>query len=160
MKTNRMIILINKLVETKEEIDTGGISAQSLFRSYQESQNYSLSRDDIFIGADAHYNTVIDRLEEFALLSHLRPGCLEVMYYSSFAKIEALFNSDYEDHLQFYDQSASYTNLMKVLDKFHNQFELKFVRPHSTHSFFPKRNDTENKSHGISSTSQAQLRLA
>ena len=71
------------------------------------------------------------------LLSHLREGKLELVYYSAFDAVEKLFNHSYEDHLQFYDSSVSLEELKELQLGFKLGFDMRLSRLADANELFP-----------------------
>lgn len=139
--------MVNELQETADSANTDSISTHTLFRAYQESEEYSLAWDDIYVGENSSWSIIRDRLEEYALLSHLRPGRLEIVYYSIYDQVEALLNSSYRRYVQLYDQLIKREYIEEISAGFSNDFELCFIRLNERDELFPKVNETtlENK---------------
>ena len=128
MKTNRMIIVVDQMIEYEDILKKSKTSWHGLFRAHQESEAYTLSWEDIFIGSTACWKAIKERISEYAHLSHLRNGRLEILYYSQFDKEISLFNSSYQDYFQFCDESISVKEIEKLKADFNHGFDLEIKR--------------------------------
>lgn len=157
MKTNRIIVIVNQMIETADEDQSSKFSHHNFFRAYRDAEDYSLCWDDIFIGTNALWTRIHDRIEEYSLLSHLRSGSLELVYYSPFDKIEALFTSTYKDHLQFFDESVPNSDLEDLRLQFYPSFSFEFTRVNHLDQLFPEKEELPSAK--LISISQEDVRL-
>ena len=141
MRTNRILIVANELIESTDG-RICNISHQAIFRAYRESEKYSLSWDDIFIGNRANWKAIRERIEEYILLSHLREGKLELVYFSPYDQVEKIYNSSFKDHLQFYDTSISIDDLKNLGDEFSSSFGFHLLRLEDKVQLFHFENDS------------------
>lgn len=165
MKTNRMIVVVNELIESAHEEAFSNISHQALFRAYRESEEYSLSWDDIFIGSQANWREIKERLDEYVLLSHLRGGKLELVYFSLYDRVEKYYNSSFKSHLQFYDTSIAMEEMRILGNDFNPYFNFELLRLENKTQLFPLRNELGHlewplNRNSLFKTTQPQLRIA
>ena len=130
MKTNIIFILINELEESSfkrmPQQKLPPINFQQLVGA-NVGGTRKFCMEDIFIGANAEWSSVKERVEEYLELSLLREGKLEIIYCISFDVITRMCTNSADDYFHFYDDCIRRSEIKESVESFPSTFECSFI---------------------------------
>lgn len=125
-KAHQMIIYVNELEEFETSItkkERRPVSVLDLIHKTNSSVDKSILREDIFIGQNAKFSMIKERIEEWQHLAFLRPVNLEINYACEFHPNTAKYSNKHSEYLHFFDECIMKSQLLNFLDNGNQQFD-------------------------------------
>lgn len=121
----RIIVVVNELKEFSSSFRTKSKTSQ-ISIAVLLNDSYNLNREDVFIGSEANWTQIKERIEDFRHLSYLKSGKLELVYCGDFGEQTKQFRSD-TSYFHFFDECVKKEDLLLELKSLGAAFETELI---------------------------------
>lgn len=130
MKTNTIFILINELEESSFNKMPRQKTPQINFQQLVGTKSGSMRQfcmEDVFVGSNATWTSIKERVEEYQELALLRDGKLEIIYCSAFDSVTRMYTNNADDYFHFYDACIQRDEIEQLVNSFPSTFDCSFI---------------------------------